>query len=201
MRTDATARHLSIVLFILAISGCATQRGSNLPELSDWQTRSEVLGGIDDWEFKGRIGVSAGEEGFNGKLRYAQNDKRFRATVSGPLGFGTVRIEGDGQQVTVIDKEGEQWVLPDPEVDLLVMYGWTIPVTSLRYWALGIPDPEELAFTEFNEEVQLSSLEQGNWNVEIAQYRDGGGQLMPRRLLAVSGDNKVRLVIDNWTFR
>lgn len=201
MRPDSTARHLTIVLLMLAISGCATQQGIRLPDMPDWDSRTQVLAGIYDWEFKGRIGVSAGDEGFNGKLRYTQHDDEFRATVSGPLGFGKIRIEGDGRQVTVIDKDGELWQLPDPEIDLQIMYGWTIPVASLRYWALGIPHPDELAFTEFNEEGQLESLEQGNWHVQIAEYRDGGGQLMPRRLTAVSGDNKVRLVIDNWTFR
>jgi outer membrane lipoprotein LolB len=185
---------------LLAIAGCATQRGVDLPELSDWEARTRILAGMADWEFKGRIGVSAGNEGFNGKLRYAQNDNDFRLTVSGPLGFGSVRIEGDSRRVTVTDKNGKETVLQDPEFDLRAMFGWTIPVTSLRYWALGIPDPAVPADTEFNEDGQLASLKQGSWLIKIAQYRDGGGQPMPRRLSAVSADNKVRLVIDNWTF-
>jgi outer membrane lipoprotein LolB len=194
-------RVVTLALSLLAMTGCAVQRGVALPELSDWDTRTRVLADLDEWEFSGRIGVSAGSEGFNGKLRYSQNEEDFRAAVSGPLGFGTIRIEGDDRQVTVTDKNGEVWTLPDPEVDLLVMYGWTIPVASMRYWALGIPDPAELAFTDFNEEGLLTSLEQGNWQIEITRYREGGGQMMPRLLTAVSGDNKVRLVIDNWTFR
>jgi outer membrane lipoprotein LolB len=201
MRPDSTARFITTALLAMAIAGCATQRGVELPELTDWETRTRVLAGIDDWEFKGRIGVSAGEEGFNGKLRYSQNVEGFHATVSGPLGIGTIRISGDGRQVTVSDKDAEEWVLTDPEIDLQVMYGWTIPVASLRYWALGIPDPSELAFTDFNEDGQLAVLEQGNWHVRFAEYREGGGQSMPRRLTAISGDNKVRLVIDNWTFK
>lgn len=201
MRPDSTARYITIALSLLAIAGCATQRGVDLPELSDWETRTRILAGMADWEFRGRIGVSAGNEGFNGKLRYAQNDNDFRLVVSGPLGFGSIRIEGDSQRVTVTDKDGEETVLQDPEFDLRAMYGWTIPVTSLRYWALGIPDPAVPADTEFNEDGQLASLRQGSWHIEIAQYRDGGGQSMPRRLTAVSGDNKVRLLIDNWTFR
>ena len=201
MRPDSIARHAALVLLVVAFSGCATQQGVGLPDMPDWDSRTQVLGDIDDWEFKGRIGVSAGEEGFNGKLRYTQDDDEFRATVSGPLGFGTIRIEGDGRQVTVTDNDGELWQLPDPEVDLQIMYGWTIPVASLRYWALGIPNPDELAFTEFNEVGQLESLEQGNWHVRITKYRDSAGQQMPRTLTAVSGDNKVKLVIDNWTFR
>ncbi len=194
-------RLLLPAFLVLAISGCAVQGGVALPDLSDWETRTRVLAGLDDWEFNGRIGVSASGEGFNGKLRYYQDDDDFRATVSGPLGFGSIQIQGDRQQVTVIDKDGEEWMLTDPEVDLLVMYGWTIPVASLRYWALGIPAPGELAFTDFNELGLLTSLEQGNWHVKFVKYRQGGGQSMPRLLTAISGDNKVRLVIDNWTFR
>ncbi len=194
-------RLLLPAFLVLAISGCAVQGGVALPDLSDWETRTRVLAGLDDWEFNGRIGVSASGEGFNGKLRYYQDDDDFRATVSGPLGFGSIQIQGDRQQVTVIDKDGEEWMLTDPEVDLLVMYGWTIPVASLRYWALGIPDPGELAFTDFDDEGRLTSLEQGNWHVKFVKYRQGGGQSMPRLLTAISGDNKVRLVIDNWTFR
>ena len=194
-------RLLLPAFLVLAISGCAVQGGVALPDLSDWETRTRVLAGLDDWEFNGRIGVSGGGEGFNGKLRYYQNDDEFRAMVSGPLGFGTIQVRGNRQQVTVIDKDGVEWMLTDPEVDLLVMYGWTIPVASLRYWALGIPSPGELAFTEFDDEGRLTSLEQGNWHVKFVKYRQGGGQSMPRLLTAISGDNKVRLVIDNWTFR
>lgn len=196
-----TCRYLSLALALTSVAGCAVQGSVALPALSDWDTRTRILADLDDWEFRGRIGVSAGSEGFNGKLRYTQNEEVFRAAVSGPLGFGTIQIRGDDRKVTVTDKDGEVWTLTDPEVDLQVMYGWTMPVASMRYWALGIPDPTALAFTEFNDEGLLTSLEQGNWNIEIAQYREGGGQMMPRRLTAVSGDNKVRLVIDNWTFR
>ncbi len=197
----SSLRFLSPAILVLAISGCAVQGGVALPDLSDWETRTRVLAGLDDWQFNGRIGVSSSGDGFNGKLRYYQCDDDFRATVSGPLGFGSIQIQGDRQQVTVIDKDGEVWMLTDPEVDLLVMYGWTIPVSSLRYWALGIPDPGGLAFTEFDDQGRLTSLEQGNWHVKFVKYRQGGGQSMPRLLTAISGDNKVRMVIDNWTFR
>ncbi len=162
MRPDSTARYIALALSLLTIAGCATQRGVDLPELSDWEARTRILAGMADWEFKGRIGVSAGNEGFNGKLRYAQNDDDFRLTVSGPLGFGSVRIAGDSRRVTVTGKDGKETVLQDPEFDLRAMYGWTIPVTSLRYWALGIPDPAVPADTELDEDVLLASLKQGS---------------------------------------
>lgn len=191
-----------VPLFLTAlISACVTPKSLELPELSDWENRQDVLVGVDEWEFAGRIGVSAGDEGFNGQLRWRQDGVVFRARINGPLGVGTVFINGDRRKITVTDRNGAVTELHDAEVELRQMYGWTIPVTSLRFWALGIPDPASLAETEFGEDGQLSKLRQQNWEVDITQYREGGGQLMPRRLTAVNDDVKVRLVIDNWVFR
>lgn len=198
---DVAGRHALATLLLVLVAGCAAQRGVELPDLSDWKSRTRILGGLDDWEFKGRIVVKSGQDGFDANIRYTRNADDYRATVRGPLGIGTVRIQGDSRGVTVTDNEGEEWILTDPEADLYVMYGWTIPVPSLRYWALGIPDPAVPAETRFSEDGLLASLSQDGWQVDIDQYREGGGQPMPRRLSAVSGDNRVRLSIYEWTFR
>ncbi len=190
-----------LVLLAALLAGCATPGGVELPELSDWESRNRILGGVDEWEFAGRIGVSAGDEGFNGQLWWRQDGNVFRVRISGPLGIGTVFINGNRRELTVTDRDGVVTELHDAEVELRQMYGWTIPVTSLRYWALGIPDPASPAETEFGTDGRLVKLRQQNWEVDITQYREGGGQLMPRRLTAVNDDVKVRLVIDNWVFR
>ncbi len=184
----------------LLLSACAVRQGALLPEIGDWEQRKAVLGAVDDWEFAGRVGVRAGDEGFNGKLRWTQKNDRFRATVSGPLGIGTVRLEGDGRRIVLTDKDGLRTVLDDAESELYLRYGWTIPVTSLRYWALGIPDPSLDVRTEFDDAGQLARLEQGGWIVSIGAYREGGGQSMPRRLTASGSNTRVRIVVDNWRF-
>lgn len=189
------------MLGLLLLAGCATPRqGVELPEFESWEQRNAVLGGLRDWEFIGRIAVKAGDEGFNGKFNWAQQDDAFKATVAGPLGIGTVRIEGEDRTVTLTDKDGEKTVLQDVESELRYRYGWTIPVASLRYWTLGIPDPSMAAATEFDADGRVSRLEQSDWVVEISRYREGGGQQMPRILSATNADTRVRLVIDRWLF-
>jgi len=192
----------SIALFCAAclVTGCATRQAVQLPEMNDWEVRIAVLKDRQNWEFSGRIAVSAGEDGFNGKLRWYQQDDTFRATVSGPLGIGTVRIEGDGQSVVLTDKDGLRTELHNAEEELLYRYGWTIPVGSLRYWALGIPDPMAPAQTELNPDHQLAKLVQSDWTVDISRYRKNGGQSMPNRLSAKKFDTRVRIVIDKWKF-
>lgn len=201
-RTSSSGRSAALVAVLLVTAGCATQTGVDLPDISDWDRRAGVLGQLDEFDFRGRIAVSAGDDGFNGKLRWYQDHEDFRAMVSGPLGVGTVRIEGDDEVVEVTDKDGVTTVLDDVELDLYYRYGWTIPVESLRYWALGIPDPREPAEMAFGDSGELTQLTQRGWTVAVSDYREaGGGQPMPRRLTASNSDTKVRLVIDRWVFR
>ena len=94
-------RCIAVALLLLTVAGCATQKGVGLPEFDDWNSRRDALSSVSEWEFHGRIGVSAGDEGFNGKLRWWQHDDVFVASVSGPLGVGTVKIQGDERQEAV----------------------------------------------------------------------------------------------------
>jgi outer membrane lipoprotein LolB len=188
-------------LCLLVLSGCASTRPSvDLPDISSWELRQQVLGEVRDWAFRGRIAVKAADEGFNGKFNWTQTGGHFYATVSGPLGIGTVVIEGSHGAIVLTDKDGEKTALVDPETELYYRYGWTIPVASLRYWALGIPDPGSEAVTEVDDAGLLVKLEQSHWNVQISRYRENAGQQMPRTLTATNPDTRVRMVIDKWMF-
>src|SRR5690606_15853869 len=111
----ARKRCLAMALLLVAAAGCATQRGAGLPEFDDWDSRRDALSSLSEWEFHGRIGVSAGDDGFNGKLRWWQHDDVFVASVSGPLGVGTVKIQGDERQVSVTDEDGVVTEMQDAE--------------------------------------------------------------------------------------
>lgn len=198
-RSYVTLAWLSISL--IALSGCATTRqGTSLPDISNWELRQEVLGGLREWQFKGRIAVKAGDEGFDGKFNWSQKDDAFTATVGGPLGIGMVRIEGDDRSIVLTEKDGAETVLVDAERELYYRYGWTIPIASLRYWALGIPDPRTPAETQIDERGRLVQLRQNDWVVEISRYREEAGQEMPRNLTATNTNTRVRMVIDKWIF-
>jgi outer membrane lipoprotein LolB len=192
---------LAALVATLLLASCTTTRDAiDLPAMGSWQDRTAVLGGISDWQFRGRIAVKAGDEGFNGKFNWMQDGDAFDASVGGPLGVGTVRIEGDGHSVVLIDSDGIRTHLDDVEQELRWRYGWTIPVESLRYWALGIPDPDGPGITELDDAGRLARLEQNDWIVQISRYQEAGGQAMPRILTATNRDTRVRMVIDRWLF-
>lgn len=198
--TSNTRRLIPLLLAAATLGGCATERSVVLPEFADWRARLDVLGELTNWSFRGRIGVSAGSEGFNGRLRWQQQADRFDASVSGPLGAGAISIAGDTDSVVIDEGDGRVIRMTDPELEIGLRYGWTIPVESLRFWALGIPDPGQPAHLDFGDGGTVTRISQSGWTVTIPQYRDGGGQLMPRRITAENGTTRVRLVIDNWVF-
>jgi len=200
-RTSLRSKAPWLASIALAVAGCATLPETiALPDMPDWDARRAVLGDLDTWEFRGRIAVKAGDDGFNGRLTWAQDGRHYEATLGGPLGMGTVRVAGDARRAVHTDKDGNETVLEDVENDLYYRFGWTIPIESLRYWALGIPDPAVPAVTEFDAGGMLSRLEQRDWIVDITRYADGGGQPMPRILSARNAETRVRIVIDTWLF-
>ncbi|MEM8816309.1 MAG: lipoprotein insertase outer membrane protein LolB [Pseudomonadota bacterium] len=192
----AAVRPWLAIAAALLLAACAAQRPVNLPDLSAWDTRQQVLAGLDEWGFTGRVAVRTEDDGFNAKLRYEHNHGEFSAVVSGPLGMGTVELESDAGAVRYTDKDGVESRFAAEE--LAWRFGWNVPLDSLRYWALGIPDPDQAAETTLNESGQLESLRQGAWTVDVGRYRDIGGQVMPARLTVSNTETRVRLVIDRW---
>ena len=173
---------LLVVIAVLSTGCAATRPTTELPELTDWDTRQAVLAGAEQWYLKGRIGVRTADDGFNAKLRWTQDRSRFE------------------QSVTLTDKDGVETRLQDAEPELYLRYGWTIPVGSLPYWLLGIPDPQRPARTEIDAEGRLTRLEQGGWDVSFTRYDGGVGQELPGRITASSSTTRVRIVIDNRQF-
>jgi outer membrane biogenesis lipoprotein LolB len=94
--TSGRLTGLALLAVLTLTSGCATRESLDLPDLGGWDSRQSLLGQLDEWAFNGRIGVVAGDDGFSGSLRWLQEGDDFEATVSGPLGIGTVRLRGRG---------------------------------------------------------------------------------------------------------
>ena len=61
-----------VFIALTLLGGCATRESLDLPDLGDWDNRRYFLEQLDEWEFKGRIGVVTGDDGFNASLRWSQ---------------------------------------------------------------------------------------------------------------------------------
>ncbi|MBA3564318.1 MAG: outer membrane lipoprotein LolB [Gammaproteobacteria bacterium] len=189
-----------LLILALALTGCLQpqQRAEEFSAAS-WPARREALQSLDHWSLQSRIALSTDEEGWSGTLTWRQDENYVDARFSGPLGVGGFRIEGVPERLELETSEGEHFVFTDPEAELAAELGWRVPLASMRYWMLGVADPQSGDAEEtLDEHGRLEELEQRDWTVRYTSYRSFDGDTLPRKLVMENDDLRIRLAVDDW---
>lgn len=191
-------KHWLVALLLLGLGGCAGT--PTLPPVADpaqaWQSHRQALERLHDWQLTGRIAIRTENEGWHASLDWRQQAQGYLINLTGPLGQGSVQMEGDGRHVTL--RSGEESVVDDdPERLLYYQLGWRVPVPALRYWVLGLPAPGP-AEQELNAQGHLARLRQADWNIEFRDYAAQGAWVLPGRIFVSNHQAQVRLVIDRF---
>lgn len=189
--------HWAVALVLLGLlSACRTLTPSGLPvtELpANWPERRASLQGWQRYAIEGRVAVQAGDDGFTAALRWAQAEERSTLELQGPLGAGAVRLDFSPLQAPLATAAARE--------ALEAQLGFTLPIESLRYWLLGVPDPS-LAFQEFGLEAagRLGSLQQGGWRIDYPRYAMVAGSRveLPETIEIRRDPVRLRLRIARW---
>lgn len=188
------------VLFGLA--ACATQPTS-LPPVADpdkaWQDRQERVGAIDTWSLAGRVAITSPEDSWNARLRWRQSGEDYTIRLSGPLGQGAAELSGNRDGVTLRTADKETYSAQDPEALLLQTLGWRLPLAGLRYWVLGVAEPQaSLTSLDLNEWGRAQAFEQSGWQVRYMNYGPVDDLQMPTKLYLDTAQLSARLVVSRW---
>jgi outer membrane lipoprotein LolB len=185
-----------VLLLVLAIlSGCATtsQRAST-PIPAD-------LNDLHRWQARGRLGVSSGEGGGSGSFVWQQRDDFADVQIRGPVGVGSVRLQVRGSdanpQVRLETSNGQVLEAAAAWDELEARLGAPVPAGRLRYWMLGLAAPGDHRWIEPQAEGE-SALEQDGWRIDYQRFSTDPGARVPVRIRAISGEARVRIVIDQW---
>ncbi len=94
-------------------------------------------------------------------------------------------------------REGE-----DAQQILLDATGWDIPVNQLPDWVRGLvaDDTAPAEQVERDGDGRPRRVVQMGWQIQYLDWypAEGDRPVLPRRIEAVNGDAKVRLVVDSW---
>ncbi len=183
-----------LLLAVLPLGGCAVLRGPTaLPGMlpADWPARRSALQEWPRFDLRGRVAVASGTDGFTAALRWAQRSGVARLEIDGPLGVGGLRLElTDGR-----------FADESARAELERRLGFTLPVASLRYWLLGVPDPASAAEEVLAADaLRLDGLRQAGWSIRFAAYApvpDADYEL-PQRIEVTRASVRVRLLVDGW---
>jgi outer membrane lipoprotein LolB len=169
------------------------------PTTVPWEERRPQLQARDHFELKGRVAIAVADQGVNANLQWTQTGERTQVTLEGPLGVGAVRISAVGDDLNIVNADGQRVDNDAARAELTARLGFDPPLRSLRYWIQGVPDPATPA-TETLEPGQqrLQALTQGGWNILYTSYTLVGNEWLPARLSVQRDTVRVRLLADGW---
>ncbi|HET7371551.1 MAG TPA: lipoprotein insertase outer membrane protein LolB [Gammaproteobacteria bacterium] len=199
-RSSARLGVLAVALAAL-LAGCAgaPPKPIGKPNRAAWQQRLAKLQTLSDWRLSGRIAVVNGSHGSSGSLVWFENAPRFEMRLAGPFGIGGFRLYGTANGL-FIDTGDETRYTSDPAHFLARQLGGPLPVNSLRYWALGMPDPgSPTRQITVDQDGLLRHLEQNGWSIDYDRFTTTQhGWTLPTRLEAHRGQVKLKLVVEDW---
>jgi outer membrane lipoprotein LolB len=192
-------RWLAAVLLVGLLCACTTVRAPPPATGQPWDVRRPQLQGREHFDLKGRVAVAAGNEGFNARLLWRQTGTRSNVALDGPLCAGGVQITADGPALSVVTSKGEHLDNEAARSQLAARLGFDPPITSLRFWVLGVPDPATPAKETLDNQQRLASLQQDGWQVVYDGYLSVSGEWLPSRVTLQRAGVRVRLIVDGWS--
>ena len=185
----------------LSLGGCAVAPPQ--PEISPlgqqrFEQRRPQLEALDAWQLRGRAAFAGPSESGSASLDWRQQGQDYRIALRGPLGSGSVLIEGGPSGVTVATSAGERASSPDPAELVQRLTGYALPVEVLPHWLRGMPAPGGSPEAGFDAEGRLRSLAQQGWEVSYTEYGGFLGRQLPVRLEMQQGPWRIRIVVGEW---
>jgi outer membrane lipoprotein LolB len=179
------------LLILSSLTACVSVSRLSLPAVDlpvEWMARQTTLQSWARFDLRGKVSIVRGEQSVVAGVRWRQRGDALRLGLEGPLGTAASEWSFDSvrSDATLADLEGR--------------LGVALPIASVRYWALGVPDPSlEVQSVEIIAN-RLQALQQQGWSIRYLDYAPVPGARfeLPRRLQLESSEVRVRLFIESW---
>lgn len=195
----SSAPRLSLYLLIIGLLS-ACQHLNKLPT-------SAIS--IDEWQALGRIALQTTDSASGAtsaesvRIQWTQNGDSYRIELSGSFGFGRTSIVGNDKLVSLLKGSETIAASDNPDELLRQQTGLQIPVSRLRYWALGLPSaqntlPPANGCGELKA-CDIPSVESDGWVVTYPETVVVSNRILPRKIIAARPDLRLVIKISDWS--
>ena len=197
-------RRFIVVMAVLAwLSACSSlpQRPVNaVGTTSEVQSQREAwLAERPNWSLSGRIAVSDGRDGGSGRIEWVQDGDSFQISLQAPVTRRSWRLVGAPGLARLEGLDGGPFYSDDAGQLLREHLGWTVPLTDLADWVRGLW-ARSAGRIEFQPDGVPAQIEQDGWLIEYREFESFDNVLMPARVFASRGSQRIRLKVDAWAF-
>jgi outer membrane lipoprotein LolB len=174
--------------------GCKTTQVRPTAPLARWNERVATLAHAHAWQLDGRAAAALGQQGWQASLDWRQSDDSSELHLAGPLGIGALVLNMSPAGLAL------NGAAPSPAVaaQLEARLGFDLPLENLRFWLLGIPNPDVPFEVTRNASDRAQHLSQAGWSIDYDQYRPQGDDELPARIVLTRADARVRIAVDRW---
>lgn len=147
------------------------------------------------WVFAGRLAYSDKGNSLAASVNWEHLEEKDKIEIAGPFGVGRTIVGIDGNEV-IVNHDGKQVQFNGSVDDVITKYtGVSVPVLSLKYWVIGLVDPD----------VTFVSTEDGfiqsGWRVKYQQMQFVKQDELPKKIKMEKVGSKLKMIIDHWEIR
>lgn len=145
----------------------------------------------------GRISASHQEQRQSAGLRWIHLRLSDEMLLLAPLGNTVARVYRDAHTAT-LDNRGNHYQADNVEILMQQVLGWSVPLSRLQQWVMGLPDGDSSAHIERDGLGRASLMHQAEWEIRYLQYANASPDSLPSRIQLNHADLQVLLLIDRW---
>jgi outer membrane lipoprotein LolB len=192
-------RFFVLIVLMASLPSCALFRseGARAP-LSD---AKQSLYALKTWRMEGRIGVQTAEDAWQANLFWDHEPTQDRLRLSGPLSQGMISIVLQKDLIYVNEGDGVTQLSRDPDALLRERLGFAVPLSSLRYWILGVPDSERVYTPVYGSDGALSGFQQAGWAVRMDRFMNVENHVVPQKMQVQGSGVKLKIIADTWDIK
>lgn len=147
---------------------------------------------LEKWTLEGRLSITGRNDSWTANIDWQHSLNKEQIKLSGPLGQGATLIQLTDGMVTIDRGDGKPQSSSQPEAFINQQLGMFVPVQSLRYWVIGLPEPN----SDFVETA--TGFKQAGWLIEYKQMQNVQANTMPYKLNVTNEQVKLKLIVDQW---
>jgi len=189
-----------VLVTVLLLHNCATQSQLNLTRSTLPTLQSNA---IDNWQVNAIVTIedTAWKVAKSHRVVWQQNADQYRVKLLVPLGMGFAQIKGDSNSATLNSSIGK-FTAATPEL-LLQQHGLPdIPISFIRYWLTGMPNPNvKTTAIKTNPNGSYQSFQQVGWSVTMQRWQIKNEWLLTKIITANKSNQKVTVKINKWNLK
>jgi outer membrane lipoprotein LolB len=147
------------------------------------------------WQMDGRAAAAVGAQGWQATLNWRQSEAASEVHLAGPFGIGAMALLRTPQGVSLNGAPPSDAMLAQLQDRL----GFELPLDDLRYWLLGVPDPDAPFDLAMNDQERVRLLTQSGWTIDYDRYLPVNGDVLPAHVVLTREGVRVRIVVDHWS--